>query len=148
MVDDNGGPYLNAAMICEKILQERDGVNSLIRLIDRITIEGGPGAPKDLSSATPIPVSFSLYLAFKSGNAQGNHTLEVLGLKPDQSSDAPMRKILNFEAGENRGVNLLIPINMLASMAGIYWIVTSLNGKFLTKTPLKLIYIPPAQPSA
>jgi hypothetical protein len=32
---DAGGPYLNAALLCEKVLQERDGVLSIIRIIDR-----------------------------------------------------------------------------------------------------------------
>jgi hypothetical protein len=28
---DNAGPYLNAALLCEKILQEKDEVISIIR---------------------------------------------------------------------------------------------------------------------
>lgn len=32
------GPYLNAALICEKMLREADGVLSPIRIIDRYTL--------------------------------------------------------------------------------------------------------------
>lgn len=35
---DTGGPYVNAALICEKVLQETDGVLSVVRIIDRFTI--------------------------------------------------------------------------------------------------------------
>ena len=31
------GPYLSAALLCEKVLEEKDGVKSAIRIIDRVT---------------------------------------------------------------------------------------------------------------
>ena len=32
-----GGPYWATAVLCEKVLEEKDGVQSLIRVVDRIT---------------------------------------------------------------------------------------------------------------
>jgi len=32
-----GGPYVQVAAFCEQVLQERDGVHSLIRIIDTVT---------------------------------------------------------------------------------------------------------------
>jgi hypothetical protein len=43
---ERGGPYIGAAFLCEKILQEKDGVLSAIRIVDRITHSAvGPEAP-------------------------------------------------------------------------------------------------------
>ena len=36
------GPFLQSALICEKVLQEQDGVLSAIRIIDRIYFVIGP----------------------------------------------------------------------------------------------------------
>lgn len=32
-----GGPFLSAALLCEKVLVEQDGIKSAIRIIDRVT---------------------------------------------------------------------------------------------------------------
>ncbi len=37
-MSENSGPYLIAALLCEKVLQEKDGIISVIRMIDRITL--------------------------------------------------------------------------------------------------------------
>ncbi len=35
-----GGPYLQAAFFCERLLEEADGVLSAIRIVDTVTISG------------------------------------------------------------------------------------------------------------
>ena len=39
------GPYLVAALFCEKVLSEKDGVISTMRIVDRITITVSGEAP-------------------------------------------------------------------------------------------------------
>jgi hypothetical protein len=64
---DSGGPYLNAALLCEKVLHEKDEVLSVMRIIDRIIVQalsvGGP-VPDSLP---PSVASFHLLLVLKSG---------------------------------------------------------------------------------
>ena len=43
---DLGGPYLHAAHFCEKLLTEKDGVLSAIRIIDRITVTASGATPR------------------------------------------------------------------------------------------------------
>jgi hypothetical protein len=46
---ETGAAYINAALICEKVLQERDSVLSVVRIIDRLTVTVAPDeAPKRL----------------------------------------------------------------------------------------------------
>ena len=43
----NRGPYLAVAVFCEKVLVERDGVTSAIRLVDRVNRSAvGPESPE------------------------------------------------------------------------------------------------------
>jgi len=40
------GPYLQAALLCERVMQEKDGVLSVIRIIDRVIHTAmGPETP-------------------------------------------------------------------------------------------------------
>lgn len=67
-----GGPYLAMALLCEKVLREADGVLSLIRIVDRITVSfSGPDAPVQMP---PAPVNLTLVVGFKSGFARGPYT--------------------------------------------------------------------------
>ncbi len=49
------GPYLTVAALCDKALQEKDGVISLIRVVDKLTSSAvGPDAPEQMP---PFPVN-------------------------------------------------------------------------------------------
>jgi hypothetical protein len=48
------GPYLIAALICEKVLQEKDGTVSIIRMVDRVTLT--TQAALSPETLPPIPV--------------------------------------------------------------------------------------------
>lgn len=66
-----GGPFLTIAVLCEKVLQEKDGVPSIIRVVDRITISGhSPSMP-------PTQISPTLVVAMKAGMFRGMADLEI-----------------------------------------------------------------------
>ncbi|MGH9740926.1 MAG: hypothetical protein ACRD51_01105, partial [Candidatus Acidiferrum sp.] len=49
MATAEGGPYLQMACFCEKVLNEKDGVLSIIRVIDRLTVNAsGPDSPEQM----------------------------------------------------------------------------------------------------
>lgn len=63
-----GGPYLSAAFLCEKVLTEADGVKSAIRIFDRTTHTiAGPAPPTEMQ---PFDYEFMLFIRFKSGAAR------------------------------------------------------------------------------
>lgn len=66
---DPRGPYLQMALFCDRVLQEKDGVLSVIRVIDRINVNvSDPAAPEQMP---PIPISTNLVVGMKSGGGQG-----------------------------------------------------------------------------
>src|SRR5438128_2820070 len=114
---DSGGPYLAAALICEKVLHEKDGVFSIIRMVDRLTVSLGPNAPAKMP---PLQIPLNVFLGFKSGIAKGNYVVKLTGENP--SGEEKELAILNvlFE-GDDRGNNLQITINLQAEEDGLYW---------------------------
>ena len=84
MVSDEatyGGPYLTTAVFCENAIEDKHGVLSLIRIIDRTTVTlAGPDAPEKMPQ---IALTASLVLTFKAGFAKGSHTVRVRPRTPN-----------------------------------------------------------------
>jgi hypothetical protein len=141
---DPTGPYLQAAIICERVLQEQDGAISAIRIIDRLThFVQGPDVPDTLP---PFQQRIALLVAFKSGAARGRHTIR-LDLEKPSGEQAPLGQFpVHFE-GEERGVNLVINTDFQPDQEGLYWFDVSLGderlgSQRLTRMPLRVMYQP------
>ncbi len=137
MTTENSGPYLNAAVICEKVLQEKDETLSVIRMVDRFNVTvNALGSPERLP---PIPINLTVLISLKSGKARGRSTVKLRiespsGLKlPDQ-----LLPVL-FE-GEDRGVNLVLNLSLVIDQEGVYWFDVLLEEQLLTRMPLRTVY--------
>ena len=131
------GPHLAAAVLCEKVLQEKDGVLSLIRVFDRIihTVEG----PQVPAKMPPVPITLTAFLSFKSGTAKGRRTVTIKVNSPSGARiDGPSLPVL-FE-GEDRGVNLIVNLALQAEHEGLYWIDVLLDDRVITRMPLMVVY--------
>jgi hypothetical protein len=131
------GPYLNAALLCEKVLQEKDEVISAIRLIDRITLTvHASSSPETLP---PMPVSLYALISFKSGNARGRNTLKWVTETPSGLRQPEQLLTVHFD-GEDRGVNLVLNLNMVVDQEGVYWFDIFLEDQLITRIPLRILY--------
>ena len=103
------GPFVSYTAFCEKVLQEKDGVFSLIRIVDRITITVPPGTTFD--QAGPPPFALTLAIGLKAGDARGKHEITVRSRSPvgDVSPDVKLSAL--FE-GEDRGVGVFVTVNL------------------------------------
>jgi hypothetical protein len=137
---DPSGPHLTAAIICERILNEQDGVVSAIRIIDRVWfVTGEDGQP--LNPQHPI----TLFISFKSGSARGSFTVAIHLEKPS-GEQAPVLEAPVFFEGEERGVNIVLNAGFEPEEAGLYWFDVLFEGNRVTRMPLRAIY--QSQPSA
>ena len=70
------GPYVSAAVFAEKILVERDGTKSLIRVIDRVTrATVGPQPPDTME---PFDWQATLFVSLKPGQARGGMSFRII----------------------------------------------------------------------
>ena len=151
MPDELSGPYLVAALVCEKVLNEKDGVLSLIRLVDRF-FRPRPSPPQ----IPPQPIQGALVLIFKGGGlAPGNYKIKLLFYKPNTSDPSGvMEREFFFEGGQDKGVNLIVPLLMLADEEGLFWIEVMFEGVLMTRIPFRVIFLsvplpqPPPTPGA
>lgn len=134
------GPYLSAALLCEKVLVEQDGVKSAIRIIDRVThTVAGPSPPAQME---PFEHEMSLLIKLKSGSARGVYPLRVVFVKPSGESPVPMEQPVNFEGEEDRGVDVIASLKIAFDLTGIYWFEIYLAGNIVTRVPFRVIYLP------
>ena len=136
----NQGPHLVAAFLCEKILQEADGVASAIRIVDRVNhIVGAPNPPQIME---PFEHELTLFVGFKSGSARGPMALELRAQKPSGESSSPFRQTVNFEGDDERGINVIGLLKLRLDIPGLHWFDVFLDGHRVTRIPLRVVYLP------
>jgi hypothetical protein len=131
------GPYLQMAVICERVLREQDGVLSVVRIIDRLTHTiVGAEMPDPLP---PVPYTVWFALAFKSGSARGRHALKIVQEQPSGLRRDLFEHSIMLE-GEERGANFVAQVQAKFEQEGVYWFDVLLNDQFVTRMPFRLTY--------
>ncbi len=137
MTISNNGPYLNAAVICEKVLQEKDEAVSIIRVVDRITVTAAASfSPENMQ---PIPLNLSAFLSFRSGAAKGRNTIKWVMEEPSGIRGPEQLLPVLFE-GEDRGANFILSLPLTVNQEGVYWFDIFLEDQLLTRIPLRILY--------
>ena len=127
-------PFLHVATFCEKVLHEADGVNSVIRMIDRFNVQG---VTEELQ---PIPLQFTLYISFKSGFMRGKQKISIRPKSP-QKEDLPSMDIpVLFEGDDDRGPAIELPISWIVTEEGLFWWDLYINDVLVTRMPLRVAY--------
>jgi hypothetical protein len=128
-------PRLKVGALCERVLEERDGVISIIRLIDRLIITfQGKDVPKELP---PGLTEVTAVMCWVSG--LGDYEAKVKVKTPDneiiESGTLPFR-LDSLESVHNQIVKMTIPIRV----PGHYWFEFILNEEVRGRVPLHVIY--------
>ena len=132
-----GGPYLGVAALCEKVLQDKDGVASLIRIVDRVTVTvSGPEAPDEMPA---VPLSYTAAIMLKSGIARGKYVVTLRGETPSGETMPQLSTPVLFE-GDERGVNLFVNLNLQVKEEGLYWFDVLVEDAVMTRIPLRVMY--------
>lgn len=130
------GPFLQIAAICERVLEERDGVMSVIRMVDRFTIDAGPDDPPDMQ---PRILPLMVLIIFKAGAATGSAVVGIQPEGPDGIKRAKIELPVLFE-GEDRGVALRLNIALEVPVAGLYWFDVTVDRELSTRIPVRVVY--------
>lgn len=131
------GPYLTLATFCEQVIEDKSGVLSLIRIVDRMNITTqGPNAPEQMP---PANLSWFLVLNLKSGMARGSCEVKI---EPELPSGLrlPSLTLSAHLEGENKGQNLISKMDLRLEEPGVYWFRIYFNDVFVTQVPVEVIY--------
>ena len=138
----SGGPYLTGAFFCEKALEETDRVPTFIRVMDILTIEEPKLPAQPLGQPEIMPaVLVTLVVMLKSGDEKGKRTLRIDTVTPSLKRRKGTDQTISFSGGEG-GVHLRGPVPHPVNEEGVYWHEVRLDGKLLTRIPLRVVYSP------
>jgi len=132
-----GGPYLQIACFCEKVIEDKRGVLSIIGIIDTLTAEAtGPEAPEEMP---PVTRQLHLVVALKSGTARGRYQIKIMPELPSGLCLDPVILTAHMEGAE-RGTNIIANMPFTFNLEGLYWFIIHLNDVVLTKIPFRVKY--------
>lgn len=137
MLDEVVKPYILIATFCEKILEEKDDVLSVMRLADRLTV---PPIVLERPENIPTPlVSLQLLLKFMSLNYSAKRILNIkVTLPTGEESKTILSSPIVFFA-ERPGVQAKINLNVGLKHAGRYWFAVCLEDEVFTRVPLEIV---------
>ncbi len=134
------GPYLAAACLCERVLEEKDAVLSAIRIVDRIQLQGVAPPGMEPPQMLPVPIQLVALVMLKNGSARGTRRLSLQPRTPAGFKlPGPSIPIL-LEGDDDRGVNIRLLIQFSAEEEGIYWFDVLLDDEVVTRMPLRVVY--------
>ncbi len=131
------GPYVQAALLCERVVQESGGRVTIIRLIDRVVAP----AVVNLGQIPQTIVSCQAVVILKTGSRPGNYKLRLLLKSPNNISLREFSLPIVLPNEEDQGVNVVMPVQFAANEEGVYWFEVRLDNEELplTKTSLRLV---------
>lgn len=150
-------PYVTAALICEKVLQEKDGTLSAMRIVDRVQVkllEIKPGVQgiaeaKDVTAeqkfAAQIPLAALVCL--KAGQAKTKFSITIDGVSPTQKTSRLFEIQVDFsETREEGGQNVVLNLLLATQEVGVHWFDVRADGQLLSRIPLVIEtqYVPQA----
>ena len=141
----SGGPYLQSAQFCEKVLREQDGVLSFIRAVDRWNIVGtSPTMP-------PTVIQATLAVLFRSGTFRASTPLVITPISPTNERMQPITLPILFEGDDERGCGVVLPMGFPVQEPGLYWfeVAITLPGSasaVMTFIPMRVVYMQTASP--
>jgi hypothetical protein len=138
-------PFLASAFFCERLVEEKDGVISVMRIVDTLTITQFllatptpvPVIPVDQQSMPPIGSQILIFVSFKSGDAKGKYFCQLFVVTPDGKRDPITEKSPMIFLGKEHGVNMRVNVPV-PTQEGLYWFEVMVDGSLVTKMPLRI----------
>jgi len=136
-----GGPFIAAAMLCNSVSEDSDGVLSAMRIVDQVGLNIPPDAPPDFpSKAKPIDVSLFALIIIRRGDAKvGKHNLRLVMENPEGKIKPLAKAKIEFPQFQNGAANVKIRLGLKLYTPGVFWIDVILDKQRLTRMALNLI---------
>ena len=139
--DSLSGPHIQAAFLCERILQERDGVPSFIRVVERFFVPVPIGQLPPGVQIQPPVLQIQLVVSLKAGSlGAGKYSIRVKQNKPDGSEGLDTTHPVFLNGSDDNGILLGIPMVIVAPEEGLWWFDIYFEGMLMTRIPMRVLH--------
>lgn len=132
-------PYLTAALLCDKVLEEKNGTLSVMRVIDRVEFQKAKDIPEIEKLGIKPGIPLSGLICVKSGPMVGKAHVYLDEVRPSGTR----KRLLTFEAdlkGGDHGQNLIINMMLGIEEEGLHWFEVFIEDTLMTKIPLMIVH--------
>jgi len=130
-------PYLIAALLCERVIEEKDGSLSIIRLADKITIT----IPAETTLRPKPVIALTGLVSLKGGDFSGKGTLSIIKINPKGEREPPKSQPALIDLkGAEQGINTILRMEIGVEQEGVHWFEVLFNNHMLTRIPLTVVY--------
>jgi len=138
-----GGPWVQSALLCEKLLLEAGNVPTFVRVVDRFTVPKIGQLPPGIL-VPPHVLQFTLVVMMKSGDlGTGSHTVRIRLQKPDQSYAPDTTATVFFNGGDDNGAMIALPIAIPSPEEGLHWFDVEMEGVgLISRIPMRVLFQP------
>lgn len=129
--------YVGAALFAGEVIEDKQGLYSLIRVYDEVHAEMAPDTPEP-SAGQPVTIPLVGLVSLRTGSAYGRHTVRLDLVAPDGERKDGQPFDLAIEEGST-GINIPLNIRFRAKGAGRYWFEVLVDGELLTRIPMTVV---------
>ena len=135
-----GGPFIAAAVLCQGVSEESDGVFSVTRIVDEIRLALSPDAPEDYPSKDkPIEIPLWALVIIRKGDARvGKHKLRLVVEQPNGKVREAFKTDVEMPEYPNGTTTVRAKMLMKLHSSGVFWIDVILGRQRLTRMALNL----------
>jgi hypothetical protein len=142
-----GGPHVQAAFFCEKVIRDQRGTLSFINVVEAVSATAvGEDAPDEMP---PLPLhQLTLVISLWADKTKGRYTLKIRPESPGGVQEDPLSLPVNFRETGNKGVDTILEqFPYVANEEGLYWFdilfaAAGQDDRLLTRVPLNVMYQP------
>jgi len=135
------GPFLNA-VLCEKILEEKDGLKTAVRILDQLN-RGATGVGQSPPAIMePFEYPIGLLIRIKAGAARGMYAINVRVLKPNNEMAGEINHPIHLPGPDDAGIDIVLNAEMHFDQVGTWWFDIYVGEERWMRLPLRVVYFP------
>lgn len=132
---------LAAAVLCERVLEEKDGTLTAVRIIDRLTMSSV--GSRDPDAVTVVaPATLALLVIFRYAKADREYEIALALEEPGgkrQELKPPGRLM---PGGATNGANFIGRVTFVPKKLGLYRFYVTIDGDRVAAVPLAVVEAP------
>jgi hypothetical protein len=131
------GPFLVAALLCERVIEEKDGSVSAIRVVDEIRLD--LETPEPGAVQVVVPLSLALLVAIRSAEIDRMYELSITLRTPSGKRRRLSPPGRLQPRGSVAGANFIAKMQFATNEEGTHYFDIELDNRFLTRVPLNVV---------
>jgi len=133
------GPYLTVALFCERVIEDKENVLTVMRIMDSIVMHLPAGTPDDFpSDENRIPVLFDGLVTLKTGKAPGEHIVRIDMISPSGKRSDGEKRTVTLPPDEHGGANLIHHHVVKVKQGGLFYFEVFVDERLLTRLPFRI----------